>query len=364
MRLEKKGMPGVKVFTDVSLNFNKTDYIATLPEAWKDEGRFVAANAAAFLYQHFGEVGLSFFPDYVRKQVKAQGWNEEEDRPVTAGEEELNQALRPYSKDSAMTKMFDFSKMEDTPLKQDLQNPGQCPAKNSAGKDSTANPQKLAFKDALSLADQSAYYNANGTPREPSGQAQVTFGDETTMGTGLDDDDSIKSDEEASQTVLAEDKLVEVTSVVSNRTSVSKKSAGSIARERNFSKERDKFNNEIGHIKGRHDKEMAELQRQMEILRTNQSNTVIIPPDSQATPPPNGPPNQANSTLEEPTSDEEAPYVDEELEAEIMEVEGWMRRNGIPIPPGSTTEETVPTPPADPPNQDVHKAAEPPHTEC
>jgi hypothetical protein len=50
MRLEKKGMPGVKVFTDVSLNFNKTDYIATLPEAWKDEGRFVAANAAAFLY--------------------------------------------------------------------------------------------------------------------------------------------------------------------------------------------------------------------------------------------------------------------------------------------------------------------------
>jgi hypothetical protein len=72
----------VKVFTDISLNFNKTDYIATLPEAWKDEGCFVAANAAAFLYQRFGEVGLSFFPDYVRKQVKAQGWNKEEDRPV------------------------------------------------------------------------------------------------------------------------------------------------------------------------------------------------------------------------------------------------------------------------------------------
>jgi hypothetical protein len=102
----------------------------------------------------------------------------------------------------------------------------------------------------------------------------------------------------------------------------------------------------------------------MEILRMNQSNTVITPPDSQVTPPPNGPPNQANSTLEEPMSDEEVPYVDEELEAEIMEAEGWMRRNGIPIPPGSTTEETVPTPPADPPNQDVHEAVEPPHTEC
>jgi hypothetical protein len=139
-------MPGVKVFTDVSLNFNKTDYITTLPEAWKDEGHFVAANAAALLYRRFSEVGLSFFPDYVRKQVKAQGWNEEEDRPVTAGEEELNRALRPYSKDSAMSKMFDFSKMEDTPLKQDLQNPGQRPAKNSADKDSPANPKNLHLR--------------------------------------------------------------------------------------------------------------------------------------------------------------------------------------------------------------------------
>jgi hypothetical protein len=125
MQLEKKDMPGVKVFTDVSLNVNKMDYIATLPEAWKDEGHFVVANAAAFLYRCFGDVGLSFFPDYIPKQVKAQGWNEAEDRPVTAAEEELNRALRPYSTDSAMTKMFDFSKMENTPLKQDLQNPGQ-----------------------------------------------------------------------------------------------------------------------------------------------------------------------------------------------------------------------------------------------
>jgi hypothetical protein len=364
MRLEKKGMPGVKVFTDVSLNFNKTDYIATLPEAWKDEGRFVAANAAAFLYRCFGEVGLSFFPDYVRKQIKAQGWNEEEDRPVTAGEEELNRALRPYSKDSAMSKMFDFSKMEDTPLKQDLQNPGQRPAKNSADKDSPANPQKLAFKDAFSLAEQSAYYNANGTPREPSGQAQVTFGDETTMGSGWDDNDSIKSDEEASATVLEEDAAVEEASVISNRTSVSKRSAGSIARERHYSNARDKFNNELGRINNRHNKEMAELQRQMEILRTNQSNTVPAPPDAQVTSLPYAPPNQANSTLKEPMSEEEEPYVDEELEAEIKEAEGWMRRNGIPIPPGSTTEETLPTPPADPPNQDSHEAVEPPHTGC
>jgi hypothetical protein len=56
MQLEKKDMPGVKVFTDVNLNFNKMDYIATLPEAWKDKGCFVVANAAAFLYRRFGHV--------------------------------------------------------------------------------------------------------------------------------------------------------------------------------------------------------------------------------------------------------------------------------------------------------------------
>jgi hypothetical protein len=254
--------------------------------------------------------------------------------------------------------------MEDTPIKQDLQSPGQHPAKNSADKDSPANPQKLTFKDALSLADQSAYYNANGTPRELLGQAQVTFGDETTMGLGQDDNNSIKSDEEASATVLEEDASVEEASVVSNRTSVSKRSAGSIARERHYSNARDQFNNELGRINDRHNKEMAELQHQVEILRMNQSNTVPTPPDAQETSLLNGPPNQANSTLKEPMSEEEEPYVDEELEAEIKVAEGWMRRNGIPIPPGSTTEETLPTQPADPPIPDSHKAVEPPHTGC
>jgi hypothetical protein len=184
------------------------------------------------------------------------------------------------------------------------------------------------------------------------------------MGSGWDDNDLIKSDEEASATVIEEDASVEEASVISNRTSVSKRSAGSIARERHYSNARDKFNNELGHINDHHNKEMAELQRQMEILRMNQSNTVPAPPDAQETSLPNGPPNKANSTLKEPMSEEEEPYVDEELEAEIKEAEGWMRHNGIPIPPGSTTEETLPTPPVDPPNQDSHKAVEPPHTGC
>ncbi len=382
----------MKVFTDVSLNFNKTDYIATLPEAWKDEGHFVAANAAAFLYRHFGDVGLSFLPDYIHKQVKAQAWNEAEDHPVTASEEELNRALRPYYKDLAMTKMFNFSKMENTPLKQDLQNPGQRPTKNPAEMDSLANPQKLAYKDALSLADQSAYYNANRTPRKPSGSENVTFGEDTTMGSSLDDDDlSSKSDETGAETVQDDNATVKESSIVSNKTLVSKRLAGSIARAKHYANERDKFNNELGHIKDCHTQKMVDLQKQMEILKMNQStvgptplevqetpppnnptnpamdSTVgPTPPEVQETPPPNGLTNQANGDAKDPMSesDKDEVEVDKELDAEIKDMEAWMCRNDIPIPPESMTEETVPTPPADPPNQADSGAAASPHTGC
>jgi hypothetical protein len=50
MRLEKTDIAGVKLFADVSLSWNKTDYIAMVAEAWKDKGCFAAANAAAYLY--------------------------------------------------------------------------------------------------------------------------------------------------------------------------------------------------------------------------------------------------------------------------------------------------------------------------
>jgi hypothetical protein len=54
-------MPGVKVFTDVSLNFNKMDYIDTLPEAWKDEGCFVAAISCISVLM-FWRCGSFFLP--------------------------------------------------------------------------------------------------------------------------------------------------------------------------------------------------------------------------------------------------------------------------------------------------------------
>ncbi len=245
--------------------------------------------------------------------------------------------------------------------------------------DSPANSQKLAYKDALSLADQSAYYNANGTPCEPSGHENVTFGEDTTMGSGLDDNNlSSKSDETGAKTVWDDNATVKESSIVSNKTLVSKRLAGSITCAKHYANEWDKFNNELGRIKDHHTQEMADLQKQMEILKTNQltvgptpvevqetpppndptnqatdSTVGPTPPEVQETPPPNGLTNQATGDAKDPTSesDEDKVEVDNELDTEIKDMEAWMHRNDIPIPPESTTEETVPTAPADPPNQ-------------
>jgi hypothetical protein len=118
MSICKKGMPGVPLFTDIG-----TSFFITFAVSFKEEATFVAANMAAILFPLKREVGRSFLPDYVRSAVRKQGWNESEDHPVTSGELQLDDTLKPYAETSNMRKLFkfDFSEMDDTLLKEDLQ---------------------------------------------------------------------------------------------------------------------------------------------------------------------------------------------------------------------------------------------------
>jgi hypothetical protein len=84
------------------------------------------------LYHHFGNVGLSFFLPYIRNVVKSQGWNEKEDCPITAGEEALDKVLKPYAEDSRMNMMFDFSNMEASEVRDNIQQQSLCPEKKTA----------------------------------------------------------------------------------------------------------------------------------------------------------------------------------------------------------------------------------------
>jgi hypothetical protein len=121
MKIPKKDMPGISLFVDIGSNWQKSEFLAMYPKTWKDEACFVAANAPAYLYHDFGDVGLSFFLPYVCNAVKTQGWNEKEDCPVTAGEEALDRVVKPYAKDLRMNMMFDFSNMEASMVQDDIQ---------------------------------------------------------------------------------------------------------------------------------------------------------------------------------------------------------------------------------------------------
>ena len=178
MSICKKGMPGVPLFADVGSSFYGEDHVVTFAQSFKEEATFTAANMAAILYHLKGEIALSFFPDYVRSAVQKQGWNEAEDRPVTSGELQLDDTLKPYAENSNMSKMFkfDFSGMEDTPLKDDLQNSDR-PEKymtpgdkdKETGDSSDLAPQKLSYKDAFSVQSKvSAFVNPDGTRRVAS----------------------------------------------------------------------------------------------------------------------------------------------------------------------------------------------------
>jgi hypothetical protein len=70
------------------------------------------------------------FLKYIGNSVKAQGWNEVEDHPVTAGEEARDQVFKPYAKDSKINAVFDFSKMKASAVKYCIQQQqSHCPQK-------------------------------------------------------------------------------------------------------------------------------------------------------------------------------------------------------------------------------------------
>jgi hypothetical protein len=229
MKILKKDMPGVLLFVDVGSNWQKSEFLATYPKRWKDEARFVTANIPAYLYHHFGDVGLSFFLPYVRNAVKLQGWNEKEDRPITAGEEALDKVLKPYAEDSRMTIMFDFSNMEDSKVRDDIQQQSLHPEKNGKPSDRppddmqqatatkpqpaaqvSAEQRKQDHHEALSVGSskaQSVYYHRDGRPRESSNRQEVHWGDNSTLQTGAPDDDlSIKTDEHIGIQYLNDDR--------------------------------------------------------------------------------------------------------------------------------------------------------------
>ncbi len=62
-------MPGVSIFVDVGSNWQKLEFLAMYPNTndkdWCSEACFSTANAPAYLYHYFGDIGLSLFLKYI-----------------------------------------------------------------------------------------------------------------------------------------------------------------------------------------------------------------------------------------------------------------------------------------------------------
>jgi hypothetical protein len=364
MSIQKKGMPGVPLFADIGTSFFGEEYIATYAEKFKEEASFVASNMAAILYHLKGEVGLSFFPEYVRTEVRKQGWNEAEDRPVTAGEVLLDATMKPYDKKSNMLKLFDFSAMEETPLKDDLQQ-NTRPAKNDAaapndtatGDSPALPPRQLTYRDAFSVQSKvSAFVNPDGTKRVASATQRESYGnDDTTLGSNPRGDETIATEEEKADGVEGtdNDELMEevtINSTQTNRTSKSFRSAGSLARERQQIEDRAQFNAALVNIQDHNRLQQEASRKEIEELKLQlQRQNITQPPVTQPTPTGESIETSTNSSI---SSKEEEDEEDEEL----MEAQDWMQRNNIPLP--TTKEEEEETPPADPPNDESENGAE------
>jgi hypothetical protein len=206
MKIWKKGVPSVSLFIDMGSNWQKSEFLAMYPDPndkdWHSEACFIAANAPAYLYHYFGDVSLSFLLKYIGNMVKAQGWNKVEDCPVTVGKETLDQVLKPYVKDSKMNAMFDFSQMEASEVRDDIQQQQSHhpqkqatlnsplgmdkPVGNSPATDVhqavvpvSAKQKKKANRDTFSLGSskaQSQYYHTDGHPCKLSNQQEVHWG--------------------------------------------------------------------------------------------------------------------------------------------------------------------------------------------
>jgi hypothetical protein len=364
MSIQKKGMPGVPLFADIGTSFFGEEYIATYAEKFKEEASFVASNMAAILYHLKGEVGLSFFPEYVRTEVRKQGWNEAEDRPVTAGEVLLDATMKPYDEKSNMLKLFDFSAMEETPLKDDLQQ-NTRPAKNDAaapndtatGDSPALPPRQLTYRDAFLVQSKvSAFVNPDGTKRVASATQRESYGnDDTTLGSNPRGDETIATEDEKADGVEGtdNDELMEevtINSTQTNRTSKSFRSARSLARERQQIEDRAQFNAALVNIQDHNRLQQEASRKEIEELKLQlQRQNITQPPVTQPTPTGESIETSTNSSI---SSKEEEDEEDEEL----MEAQDWMQRNNIPLP--TTKEEEEETPPADPPNDESENGAE------
>ena len=158
MSMKRDNTTDVFLFTDANPSWDGFAINMSFSKKFKNEARFKAENLAAYAFHDLGDPGLEFFSEDM-KAVKTMGWDDENNKPLTANNLKFDLALQTPEPDSQLGMMFDFSKMEEPKAEEHTSRNGR-PKKDMEA--DSASLQSAAFSV---MSNFSWFFNPDGTER-------------------------------------------------------------------------------------------------------------------------------------------------------------------------------------------------------
>ena len=147
--------PHVFLFTDANPSWDGFAINVSFSKKFENEARFKAANLAAYAFHDLGNPSLEFFSKDM-KAVKTMGWDEENNKPLTANDLKFDLALQTPEPDSQLGMMFDFSKMEEPKTEEHTSRNGR------PKKDMEADSASLQLAAFSVMSNFSWFFNLDG----------------------------------------------------------------------------------------------------------------------------------------------------------------------------------------------------------
>ena len=112
MSMKHDNTTDVFLFTDTNPSWDGFAINMSFSKKFENEARFKAENLTTYAFHDLGDPGLEFFSEDM-KAVKTMGWDDKNNKPLTANDLKFDLALQTPEPDSQLGMMFDFSKMEE-----------------------------------------------------------------------------------------------------------------------------------------------------------------------------------------------------------------------------------------------------------
>ena len=146
----------VFLFTDANPSWDGFAINVSFSKKFENKTCFKAENLAAYAFHDLGDPSLEFFNEDM-KAVKTMGWDDENNKPLTANDLKFDLALQTPEPDSQLGMMFDFSEMEEPKAEEHTSRNGR-PKKDMEA--DSVSLQSVAFSV---MSNFSWFFNPDGT---------------------------------------------------------------------------------------------------------------------------------------------------------------------------------------------------------